>query len=205
MIYIVLVAVIGMVLFMVMQRRKQQHQSVEKDALQLAWEKKDYDAYLTLLKEKIDSSKNKKEKNILATLQMDVFILKKDWQKMDALKRNVKSSELPKNIRVTFLAKYIIGLCLSDRPQAALAWMEKEKPILTEAEANGTYSLYTDTLKALKTFYHKQYGESKELFESLAAKEIPGDLYAPLFADYLNRIAEAEEESANLIEEAIEE
>lgn len=188
MIYLVIVAVIGVILFVATQYRRSKNQGIEKDALALAWEKKDYDAYLALLKEKIDRNKNKKEKNILATLQMQVFILQKDWAKMDQLKKNVKTKELPKKIRVTFLTQYIIGLCLSNRPQAALKWMEIEEPLFIEAEANGTYKLYINTLKALKAFYTKDYEESKELFTELKEKNIPGDLYHPLFCDYLNRI-----------------
>ena len=134
----------------------------------------------------------KKEKNVLATLKMQVYILQKDWEKMDALKKQVKTKELHKKIRVTFLSQYIIGLCLSDRPQAALKWMEIEENILKEAENNGTYKLYINTLKGLKAFYTKDYAEAKAIFLELKRKNIPGDLYAPLFKDYLNRIKEIE-------------
>lgn len=196
MIYLIVVAVIGVLIFCFTQYRKGQHQQIEEDALQLAWKKKDYNAYLAIVNEKIESSRNKKEKNVLATLKMQVYILQKDWEKMDALKKQVKAKELPKKIRVTFLSQYIIGLCLSDRPQAALQWMEAEKNLLKEAENNGTYKLYINTLKGLKAFYHRDYAKAKEIFTEMARKKVPGDLYAPLFKDYLKRIEAAEKENA---------
>ena len=192
MIYLIIVAAVGVAIFCFTQYRKGQHQKIEEDALQLAWKKKDYDAYIAIVNEKIESSRNKKEKNVLATLKMQVYILQKDWEKMDALKKQVKTKELPKKIRVTFLSQYIIGLCLSDRPQAALKWMEIEESILKEAENNGTYKLYINTLKGLKAFYTEDYAEAKAIFLELRRKNIPGDLYTPLFKDYLNRIKEIE-------------
>ena len=201
MIYIVIVAVIGVIIFTLTQRRRGKGQEVEKDALTLAWEKKDYDAYLALIDEKIAKNSNRKEKHILATLKLPVYILEKDWEKMDALKRNVKMTELPKKIRVTFLCQYIIGLCLSDRPAAALKWMEREAPLLTEAEANGTYALYIDSVRGLEAFYRGDYTKSRALFSELKAKNVPGDLYAPLFESYLAKIDEAETKQTKEMEE----
>ncbi|MBR5329693.1 MAG: hypothetical protein IKV45_05750 [Firmicutes bacterium] len=188
MIYLVIVAVIGVLLFVFTQTQKRKHTEVEKDALHLAWEKKDYDAYLAIINEKIKTSKNKKEKNVLATLKMQVYVLQKDWAKMDALKAQVKMAMLPKKIRVTFLSQYIIGLCLADRPREALKWMEVDAQLLKEAENNGTYKLYIDTLKGLKAFYQNDLDEAKAIFLELRRKNIPGDLYNPLYKDYLERI-----------------
>ena len=86
MIYLIIVAVIGVAIFCFTQYRKGQHQKIEEDALQLAWKKKDYDAYIAIVNEKIESSRNKKEKNVLATLKMQVYILQKDWEKMDNIR-----------------------------------------------------------------------------------------------------------------------
>lgn len=196
MIYIAIVAALGAILFCLTQYRKSKNQNVEQDALQLAWKKKDYDAYLALLSEKIDKSRNRKEKNILATLKMEVYILRKEWQKMDALKKNVRLSELPKKIRVTFVCQYIIGTFLSERPQIAFKQMEYNAPLLAEAEANGTYALYINSVKALKAFYTNHLDESRKLFSELKEKNIPGDLYDPMCVDYLNRIEEAKKEAA---------
>ena len=93
---------------------------------------------------------------------------------------------------MTFLCQYIIGLCLSDRPAAALKWMEREAPLLTEAEANGTYALYIDSVRGLEAFYRGDYTKSRALFSELKAKNVPGDLSAPRFESYLAKIAEAE-------------
>ncbi|MBQ2764898.1 MAG: hypothetical protein IJF43_07680 [Firmicutes bacterium] len=190
MIYLIIVAIIGVFIFVFTQNQKRKHTEVEKDALQLAWEKKDYDAYLAILNEKIDKSKNKKEKNVLATLKMQVYVLQKDWAKMDALKKQVKMTQLPKKIRVSFLSQYIIGLCLADRPGEALKWMEIEQVLLREAENNGTYKLYINTLKGLKAFYRNDLDEARAIFLELRRKNIPGDLYTPLYKDYLKRIDE---------------
>ena len=190
MIYLIIVAIIGVFIFVFTQNQKRKHTEVEKDALQLAWEKKDYDAYLAILNEKIDKSKNKKEKNVLATLKMQVYVLQRDWAKMDALKKQVKMAQLPKKIRVTFLSQYIIGLCLADRPGEALKWMEIEQVLLKEAENNGTYKLYINTLKGLKAFYQNDLDEARAIFLELRRKNIPGDLYTPLYKDYLKRIDE---------------
>ncbi|MBQ6810565.1 MAG: hypothetical protein IJO94_04075 [Firmicutes bacterium] len=190
MIYLIIVAIIGVFIFVFTQNQKRKHTEVEKDALQLAWEKKDYDAYLAILNEKIDKSKNKKEKNVLATLKMQVYVLQRDWAKMDALKKQVKMAQLPKKIRVTFLSQYIIGLCLADRPGEALKWMEIEQVLLKEAENNGTYKLYINTLKGLKAFYRNDLDEARAIFLELRRKNIPGDLYTPLYKDYLKRIDE---------------
>lgn len=195
MIYLIVVAIIGITIFCFTQYRKGQHQIIEEDALQLAWKKKDYNAYLSIINEKIETSRNKKEKNVLATLKMQVYVLQKDWAKMDALKKQVKTKELPKKIRVTFLTQYIIGLFLSDRPQAALKWLEIEEVLFKEAENNGTYKLYIDTLKGLKAFYAEDYAEAKAIFLELRRKDIPGDFYTPLFKDYLNRIKLIESEA----------
>ena len=188
MIYLVIVAVLGVLLFVFTQRQKQKHTEIEKDALQLAWEHKDYDSYLAIINEKIKKSHNKKEKNVLATLKMQVYVLQKDWTKMDALKKQVKMSQLPKKIRVTFLSQYIIGLCLADRPGEALKWMEIEQVLLKEAENNGTYKVYINTLKGLKAFYRNDLDEARAIFLEMRRKNIPGDLYTPLYKDYLNRI-----------------
>ena len=190
MIYLIIVAIIGVFIFVFTQNQKRKHTEVEKDALQLAWEKKDYDAYLAILNEKIDKSKNKKEKNVLATLKLQVYVLQKDWAKMDALKKQVKMTQLPKKIRVSFLSQYIIGLCLADRPGEALKWMEIEQVLLREAENNGTYKLYINTLKGLKAFYRNDLDEARAIFLELRRKNIPGDLYTPLYKDYLKRIDE---------------
>ncbi|MBQ4091834.1 MAG: hypothetical protein IJC82_00770 [Firmicutes bacterium] len=190
MIYLIIVAIIGVFIFVFTQNQKRKHTEVEKDALQLAWEKKDYDAYLAILNEKIDKSKNKKEKNVLATLKMQVYVLQRDWAKMDALKKQVKMAQLPKKIRVTFLSQYIIGLCLADRPGEALKWMEIEQVLLREAENNGTYKLYINTLKGLKAFYRNDLDEARAIFLEMRRKNIPGDLYTPLYKDYLKRIDE---------------
>lgn len=190
MIYLVIVAVLGVLLFVFTQHQKQKHTEIEKDALQLAWEHKDYDSYLAIINEKIKKSHNKKEKNVLATLKMQVYVLQKDWAKMDALKKQVKMSQIPKKIRVTFLSQYIIGLCLADRPREALKWMEIEQVLLKEAENNGTYKLYINTLKGLKAFYQNDLDEARAIFLELRRKNIPGDLYTPLYKDYLKRIDE---------------
>ena len=145
---------------------------------------------VVILNEKIDKSKNKKEKNVLATLKMQVYVLQRDWAKMDALKKQVKMAQLPKKIRVTFLSQYIIGLCLADRPGEALKWMEIEQVLLKEAENNGTYKLYINTLKGLKAFYRNDLDEARAIFLELRRKNIPGDLYTPLYKDYLKRIDE---------------
>jgi DNA-directed RNA polymerase beta subunit len=188
MIYILIAAVIGAFILIYTQFRKKKYQSVEKDALQLAWEKKDYEAYLGILNEKIEKTSNKKEKNFLATLKMQAYIAQKQWHQMDSLKKQVKTKNLPKKIHLTFVTQYMIGLCLSDRPEAALKWMEIEEPILKEAESNGTYKMYIGTLKALKLFYTGHLQESKEQFTELKAMKITGDFYPPLFNDYLKRI-----------------
>lgn len=190
MIYLVIVAILGVILFVFTQSQKRKHTEVEKDALQLAWEHKDYESYLAIINEKINKSKNKKEKNVLATLKMQVYVLQKDWGKMDALKAQVKMAMLPKKIRVTFLSQYIIGLCLADRPREALKWMEVDAPLLKEAEENGTYKLYINTLKGLKAFYQNDLEEARAIFLELRRKNIPGDLYNPLYKDYLERIRE---------------
>lgn len=192
MIYIVIVAVIGILIFCFTQYQKGKHTEIEKDALHLAWEKKDYNAYLAIINEKIETSHNKKEKNVLATLKMQVYLLQKDWTKMDALKKQVKTVQLPKKIRITFISQYIIGLCLADRPREALKWMEIEQELLKEADANGTYKLYINTLKGLKTFYENDLPEARAIFLEMSRKNIPGDLYAPLYKDYLKRINDAE-------------
>lgn len=188
MIYIIIAAVIGASILVFTQFRKKKHQSVEKDALQLAWERKDYDAYIGILNEKIEKASNKKEKNILATLKMQAYIMEKQWQQMDSLKKQVKTKELPKKIHLTFLTQYIIGLCLSDRPEAAIKWIEIEEPILKEAENNGTYKMYISTLKGLKAFHTGHLQESKDQFIKLKNMKIAGDFYPPLFNDYLKRI-----------------
>lgn len=192
MIYIVIVAVIGILIFCFTQYQKGKHTEIEKDALHLAWEKKDYNAYLAIINEKIETSHNKKEKNVLATLKMQVYLLQKDWTKMDALKKQVKTVQLPKKIRITFISQYIIGLCLADRPREALKWMEIEQELLKEADANGTYKLYINTLKGLKAFYENDLPEARAIFLKMSRKNIPGDLYAPLYKDYLKRINDAE-------------
>lgn len=192
MIYLVIVAVIGILIFCFTQHQKGKHTEIEKNALHLAWEKKDYDAYLAIINEKIETSRNKKEKNVLATLKMQVYILQKDWTKMDALKKQVKTVQLPKKIRVTFISQYIIGLCLANRPKEALRWMEIEQELLKEAEANGTYKLYINTLKGLKAFYENNLPEARATFSEMHRKNIPGDLYDPLYKDYLKRIDNAE-------------
>lgn len=192
MIYIVIVAVIGILIFCFTQYQKGKHTEIEKDALHLAWEKKDYNAYLAIINEKIETSHNKKEKNVLATLKMQVYLLQKDWTKMDALKKQVKTVQLPKKIRITFISQYIIGLCLADRPREALKWMEIEQELLKEADANGTYKLYINTLKGLKAFYENDLPEARAIFLEMSHKNIPGDLYAPLYKDYLKRINDAE-------------
>lgn len=190
MIYLIIVAIIGVALFCFTQYQKGKHTEVEKDALQLAWENKDYDAYLAIINEKINTSKNKKEKNVLATLKMQVYILQKDWAKMDALKKQVNMKMLTKKIQVTFISQYIIGLCLADRPREALKWMENYEVLLREARNNGTYKLYINTLDGLKAFYQNDLDEAKAIFLEMKRKNIPGDLYAPLYKDYLNRIEE---------------
>ncbi len=188
MIYIVIVALIGVIIFCYTQFRKSKGQKVEKDALTLAWEKKDYPTYLALIDEKIAKTGNRKEKHILATLKLPVYILTEEWAQMDALKRNVKTSELPKNIRVRFICQYIIGLCLSDRPEAALKWIRKEAPLLKEAEANGSYELYINSVRGLEAFYSGDTEKSRAIFEDLQSKNIAGDLYPNLFKDYLKKI-----------------
>lgn len=188
MIYIIVAAVIGASILVFGRIRKKKHQSVEKDALQLAWERKDYNAYIGLLNEKIQKTGNKKEKNILATLKMQAYISQKQWKQMDALKKQIKTKELPKKIHITFITQYIIGLCLSDRPESALKWMEIEEPILKEAENNGTYKMYIGTLKGLKSFHTGHLEESKETFTKLKNMKIAGDFYPPLFENYLKRI-----------------
>lgn len=195
MIYLIIVAVIGVLIFCFTQYQKGKHTEIEKDALHLAWEKKDYDTYLAIINEKIDTSKNKKEKNVLATLKMQVYILQKDWGKMDALKKQVKTVQLPKKIRTTFISQYIIGLCLADRPREALRWMEIEQELLKEADANGTYKLYINTLKGLRAFYENDLAEARAVFLEMSRKNIPGDLYAPLYKDYLQRIESREREA----------
>lgn len=188
MIYIIIAAIIGAGILVFTQFRKKKHQSVEKDALQLAWERKDYNAYTGILNEKIEKTSNKKEKNILATLKMQAYIMEKQWQQMDTLKKQVKTKELPKKIHLTFITQYIIGLCLSDRPEAALKWMEIEEPILKEAQNNGTYKMYIGTLQGIKAFHTGHFEESKEQFTKLKNMKIAGDFYPPLFNDYLKRI-----------------
>ncbi len=192
MIYLIIVAILGTALFCFTQYQKGKHTAVEKDALQLAWEHKDYDAYLAIINEKIKTSKNKKEKNVLATLKMQVYILQKDWAKMDALKKQVNMKMLTKKFQVTFVSQYIIGLCLADRPKEALAWMKHYDLLLKEARNNGTYKLYINTVDGLKAFYENDLDTAKTIFTEMKAKNIPGDLYAPLFKDYLKRIEEAE-------------
>ena len=195
MIYIVIVALIGVIIFCYTQFRKGKGQKVEKDALTLAWEKKDYPAYLALIDEKIAKTGNRKEKHILATLKLPVYILTEEWAQMDALKSHVKTSELPKKIRVRFICQYIIGLCLSDRPDAALKWIEKEAPLLKEAEANGSYELYINSVRGLESFYRGDLEKSRAIFKDLQSKNIAGALYPNLFKDYLQRIETLTEES----------
>ncbi|HMM05186.1 MAG TPA: hypothetical protein PKD52_00710 [Clostridiales bacterium] len=188
MIYIVMAAIIGAAILAFGHFRKRKYQQVEKDALQLAWERKDYNAYLGLLNEKIEKTSNQKEKNILATLKMQAYISQNQWPQMDALKKQIKTKELPKKIHLTFITQYIIGLCLSDRPEAALKWLEIEEPILKEAENSGAYKMYIGTLKGLKLFYTGHLQESKEQFTKLKNMKIAGDFYPPIFQDYLKRI-----------------
>lgn len=188
MIYIIVAAIIGAGILVFGQFRKRKFQEVEKDALQLAWERKDYHAYLGLLNEKIEKTGNQKEKNILATLKMQAYISQKQWQQMDALKKQVKTKELPKKFHLTFITQYIIGLCLSNRSEAALKWLEIEEPILKEAENSGAYKMYISTLKGLKLFYTGHLQESKEQFTTLKNIKIAGDFYPPIFQDYLKRI-----------------
>lgn len=191
--YVIVAAILGAGILVFTQFRKTKHSNIEKDALQLAWERKDYDAYIGLLNEKIATSHNNKEKNVLATLKMQAYINLKQWQKMDALKKQVITKELPKKIRLTFVTQYIIGLCLSDRPEAALKWMEIEETLIKEGEENGTYKMYIGIIKALKAFYTGNINESKELFTKLKNMNISGDFYPPLFTDYLERIKKAEQ------------
>lgn len=191
MIYIIVVAVLGIIIMTYYRFQKSKHDVIEKDALQLAWENKDYDAYIDLINEKIEKTGKKKDKNVLATLKMQVYVMQKDWDRMNALKKQVKTKDLPKKIQVTFLTQYIIGLCLSGEPQKALKWMEIEEVLFHEAEANGTYTLYINTLKALKAFYREDYGQSKQLFTDLDAKNINDNFYAPLFRRYLKKIEAA--------------
>ena len=192
MIYLVIVAILGVALFCFTQHQKGKHTEIEKDALQLAWENKDYNSYLAILDEKIRTSHNRKEKNVLATLKMQAYILNKDWTKMDALKKQVNMKMLTKKFQVTFVSQYIIGLCLADRPKEALAWMNHYDILLREARNNGTYKLYINTVDGLKAFYENDLATAKTIFTEMKAKNIPGDLYAPLFKDYLKRIEEAE-------------
>lgn len=196
MIYIVAAAVIGAAILAFGQFRKRKYQEVEKDALQLAWERKDYAAYLGLLNEKIQKTSNQKEKNVLATLKMQAYICQDQWQQMDALKKQVKTKELPKKIHLTFITQYIIGLCLSGRPEAALKWLEIEEPILKEAENSGAYKMYTGTLKGLKLFYTGRLRESKEQFTTLKNMNVAGDFYPPIFQDYLKRIEKEQQNQA---------
>ena len=76
-----------------------------------------------------------------------------------------------------------------------------EAPLLTEAEANGTYALYIDSVRGLEAFYRGDYTKSRALFSELKAKNVPGDLYGPLFESYLAKIDEAEAEQAKEKEE----
>lgn len=190
MIYLVIVAILGVALFCFTQHQKGKHTEIEKDALQLAWENKDYNSYLAILDEKIRTSHNRKEKNVLATLKMQAYILNKDWTKMDALKKQVNMKMLTKKFQVTFVSQYIIGLCLADRPKEALAWMNHYDILLREARNNGTYKLYINTVDGLKAFYENDLATAKTIFTEMKAKNIPGDLYAPLFKDYIKRIEE---------------
>ena len=191
--YIIAAIVLAGVIVIFSQFQRKKRLNVEKDALQLAWEKKDYDTYIAIINEKIAKSKQKSEKNVLATLKLQAYINQKQWQQMDALKKQIKTKELPKKIHLTFITQYIIGLCLSERPEAALKWMEIEEPIIKEAEANGTYKMYLTTLKALKSFYSGNFKESREYFTRLKNMKIGGDFYPPFFADYLARIENAEQ------------
>ena len=193
MIYLIIVAVIGAGLFVWTQQRKKKHNKVEKDALTLAWENKDYDAYLKLIDEKLAASKNIKEKNVIATLKMPVFVIRRDTVSMDALKKKVKPGELTKKIRVTFLFQYIIGLFVTGREQLAFRWLDAEKNIISEARANGTYSLYLETVDALDAFYRRKYDEAEELFNKLEARGMTDDMYAPIFAEYLEMIKDQKE------------
>lgn len=202
MIYIIIAAVIGAGILIFGQFRKKKYQEVEKDALQLAWERKDYHAYLGLLNEKIEKTSNKKEKNILATLKMQAYISQNQWPQMDALKKQVKTKELPKKIHLTFITQYIIGLCLSDRPEAALKWLEIEEPILKEAENSGTHKMYIGTLKGLKLFYTGHFKESEEQFTKLKNMKIAGDFYPPIFQDYLKRIEKEQQNQPQAAESA---
>ena len=70
--------------------------------------------------------------------------------------------------------------------------MKHYELLLKEARNNGTYKLYLNTVDGLKAFYENDLETAKAIFTDMKAKNIPGDLYAPLFKDYLKRIEEAE-------------
>ncbi|MEG1496760.1 MAG: hypothetical protein RR385_05190 [Clostridiales bacterium] len=166
-----------------------------KIGLAQAYEAKDWDTYLSILNYKISKTNEIKDKNILATLKIQAYLWQQDWDKINALYKQIDMKKLPKKIKLTFLCHYITALFLSDKPNSAKGFITKNKTFLAEGENNTAYQLYLDGFKAFQAYEDGDYPTAKKIFTQLEHDKVGNEFYKGIYKSYLEKIAAKEKEN----------
>lgn len=197
MITAILVALAVIALYMAFRYYRLKNDSQYKMSITEAYEKKDYDTYLAILNYKIAHTADVKDKNILSTLKINAYMCQGDWEKSEALYKQINLKKLPKKIKLTFLCNYITTLYLSDQYEKANAFADVNRAFLKQGEASGLYQMYLQAFAAFRSFGEKDYGQAQELFQSLKNSNIANDFFNQVFEDYLEKAKNAQREVLN--------
>lgn len=165
----------------------------DKNALEKAYLAKDYEKYLRIVNYRIEIAKEAKDKNLLATLKMPIYLEQRDWTKLKALYRQVDTKTLPKATKLTFLCHYITGLYISGESRLANEFVTKNSRFLKEGEGNSRYQIYLDGFKAYNAFYAGDLNGAEQRFTALKENKINNGFYQEVYDTFLEKIKEQRE------------
>lgn len=193
----ILVALAVIALYMAFRYYRLKNDSQYKMSITEAYEKKDYDTYLAILNYKIAHTADIKDKNILSTLKINAYMCQGDWEKAQALYKQISLKKLPKKIKLTFLCNYITTLYLSDQYKKANAFVDTNKDFLKAGEESSLYQMYLQTFAAFRAFGEKDYAQAQDLFQDLKNGNISNDFFNGVFEEYLEKAKNAQSEYLN--------